>query len=83
MNYKYKFYEVAFDHFFGCPMEVLERDIEQSRFSLMGRTKFRNIREARAHEGCLERVEVLKLIAQLRKGELTSDSFHELVKIKK
>ena len=83
MSYKYIFYEVAFDHFSSCQMEVLERDIERSQLTLMGRTKFRNIREARAHEGCLERVEVLKLIAQLRKGEITRESFNEMVKIKK
>ena len=31
----------------------------------------------------MERVEVLKLIARLRKGKITWESFNELVKIKK
>ncbi len=83
MNHKYKFYDVAFNHFFDCPIEVLERDIERSQFSLMGKTKFRNVREARAHQGCLDRLEVLKLIAQLRIGEITRESFDEFVKITK
>jgi hypothetical protein len=79
----YKFYDVAFNYFFDCAMEVLERDIEQSQFSLMGKTKFRNVREERAHRGCVDRLEVLKLIAELRKGEITTEAFHELVKITK
>jgi hypothetical protein len=83
MSYRYKFYEGAFNHFFDCPMKVLEEDIERSHFSLMGRTMFRNVREANAHQGCVERLEVLKLIAQLRKGEITMEGFHVNVKITK
>jgi len=83
MNYKYRFYVVAFNHFFDCAIEVLERDIERSQFSLMGKTKFRNVREAKAHQGCLDRLEVLKLIVQLRKGEIELETFHEIVKITK
>jgi hypothetical protein len=83
MNHKYKFYDGAFNNFSDCAMEILERDIERSQLSLMGKTMFRNVREERAHRGCVDRLEVLKLIVQLRKGEIELEAFHEIVKITK
>jgi len=83
MNYKYKFYDGAFNNFFNCATEVLKRDIEQSQFSLMGKTRFRNVREAKAHQGCLDRLEVLKLILKLREGEINREAFNDVVKITK
>lgn len=77
---KLRFFKGAFNYFMNMDISSLEREIAESNNFLARKTLFKNLREQRNHTGLEKRRDVLCLILQLRKGEMTMADFERDVR---